>query len=77
MSIEKTGFSGEKFSDEVFAKIEELKSLKPGIRIIVDGGVNLENGKLLAQAGVTELVVGSQIWSASNIEEAIKEFQKL
>lgn len=77
MSIEKVGFSGEKFSEEVFAKIKTLKTNWPDVKIIVDGGVNLENGKRLAEAGVSGLVVGSQIWGADNIAEKIKEFQVL
>jgi len=77
MSIKRTGFSGEQFSDEVFTKIEELKSLKPDIQIVVDGGVNLDNGKLLVQAGVSGLVVGSGIWQASSVEEAITQFRGL
>lgn len=77
MSIEQVGFSGEQFSDQVFAKIEELKLLKPDIQIVVDGGVNLDNGKFLAQAGVSGLVVGSGIWQAPNVAEAIAQFQKL
>jgi ribulose-phosphate 3-epimerase len=77
MSIEKVGFSGEKFDERVFDKIKTLKTNWPDVKIIVDGGVNLENGKRLAEAGVNGLIVGSQIWGADNIKEKIKEFQKL
>lgn len=77
MSIKRTGFSGEQFSDEVFAKIEELKSLKPDIQIIIDGGVSLDNAQDLKIAGATGLVVGSGIWQASSVEEAIRQFQSL
>lgn len=77
MSIARVGFSGEKFDERVFEKIKTLKTNWPDVKIIVDGGVNLENGKRLIEAGVSGLVVGSQIWGADNIEEAIKEFQAL
>lgn len=77
MSIKRTGFSGEQFSDEVFVKIEELKSLKPDIQIIIDGGVSLDNAQDLKIAGATGLVVGSGIWQASSVEEAIRQFQSL
>ena len=77
MSIEKVGFSGEKFDERVFDKIKTLKANWPDVKIIVDGGVNLENGKRLAEAGVNGLIVGSQIWGAPDIKEAIKNFQTL
>ena len=77
MSIVRTGFSGEKFDERVFEKIRTLKTNWPDVKIIVDGGINLENGKRLIEAGVSGLVVGSQIWSAPSVEEAIKKFQSL
>ena len=77
MSIEKVGYSGEKFNESVFEKIKTVKTNWPDVKIIVDGGVNLENGKRLAEAGVSGLVVGSQIWGAENIEQTIKELQSL
>jgi ribulose-phosphate 3-epimerase len=77
MSIARVGFSGEKFDEQVFTKIKTLKTNWPDVKIIVDGGINLENGKRLAEAGVSGLVIGSQIWEASDIEEKIKQFQNL
>lgn len=77
MSINKVGYSGENFNEKVFEKIKTLKINWPDVKIIVDGGVNLENGKRLAEAGVSGLVVGSQIWRAEDIRETIKQFQSL
>ncbi len=77
MSIARVGFSGEKFDERVFDKIRTLKTNWPDVKIIVDGGVNLENGKRLVEAGVSGLVVGSQIWNAPDTGEAIKKFQAL
>lgn len=77
MSIVRTGFSGEKFDERVFEKIRTLKTNWPDVKIIVDGGINLENGKKLIEAGASGLVVGSQIWGAPSVEEAIKKFQAL
>lgn len=77
MSIERIGYAGEKFNESVFAKIEALKTNWPDVKIIVDGGINLEIGARLKKAGVDGLVVGSRIWQASNIEEAIRNFQSL
>lgn len=77
MSIEKIGFSGEKFDERVFEKIRTLKTNWPDVKIIVDGGIDLEIGKRLVEVGVNGLVVGSQIWRAENIEKTIKDFQNL
>ena len=77
MSIERVGYSGEKFDERVFEKIKTLKTNWPDIKIIVDGGVDLEIGQRLKEVGADGLVVGSHIWNAPNIEEAIKSFQNL
>ena len=77
MSIERVGYSGEKFDERVFEKIKTLKTNWPDIKIIVDCGVDLEIGQRLKEVGADGLVVGSHIWNAPNIEEAIKSFQNL
>ena len=45
--------------------------------IEVDGGVNLETGKMLVDAGADVLVAGSFIFSSDNPEELIKELKAL
>jgi len=77
MSIERVGYSGEKFDERVFEKIKTLKTNWPDVQIIVDGGIDLAIGKRLVEAGADGLAVNSRIWQAQNIEEAIKEFQSL
>lgn len=77
MSIGKIGFSGEKFNEHVFNKINTLKTNWPDVKIIVDGGIDLEITKRLKEVGVNGLVIGSQIWNAKNIEQTIKDFQNL
>ena len=44
MSIERVGYSGEKFDERVFEKIKTLKTNWPDVQIIVDGGIDLEIG---------------------------------
>lgn len=77
MSIERVGYSGEKFDERVFEKIKTLKTNWPDVKIIVDGGIDLEIGRRLKEAGADILAVNSKIWDAPNIEEAIKSFQNL
>ena len=77
MGIKKIGFQGQKFSTESVDKVRELKRKVPGVVVSVDGGVNLENAKLLSEAGVDRLVSGSSIYESGDIEETIKKFQGL
>ncbi|MFA5022860.1 MAG: hypothetical protein WC537_01145 [Candidatus Paceibacterota bacterium] len=77
MSIERVGYSGEKFDERVLSKVEALKTNWPDVKIMIDGGIDLEIAKRLKDAGADGLIVGSHIWNAKNIEEAIHDFQSL
>src|SRR5574344_1488624 len=75
------GFGGQKFIEHSIEKVKQLKELIKKSRskalIQVDGGVNLETGKRLVEAGVDILVSGNTIFSASNQEEAIRQLKNL
>lgn len=45
----KGGFSGTPFIPEVLQKIREIHQKRPELRIIVDGGINLETAELCAK----------------------------
>jgi len=77
MSIARVGYAGEKFDERVLEKIKTLKTNWPDVKIIVDGGVDLEIAKKLKELGVSGVVVGSRIWEAENVEQAIQEFQAI
>ena len=72
------GLPGQKLIDDVIPKIKELKEKikkeKRDILISVDGGVNLDNKKLLCDADI--LVSGSFVTNSSNYEEVIDELRK-
>lgn len=75
------GFGGQKFissaTDKVI-KIKELINLKNSKALIeVDGGVNLETGKLLVQAGADALVAGSFVFSSSSPTDTIQSLCEL
>ena len=74
MSIDKIGAYGEPFKEEVFEKIYGLLSNYPGVRINVDGGVNSSNLKKLADAGVTNAIVGSAVFGKD--ESGAGDFDK-
>jgi ribulose-phosphate 3-epimerase len=75
------GFGGQKFIHNAIHKVSELKSLidekKANCIIEVDGGVNLETGKLLIDAGADALVAGSFVFNSTNPTQTIKELKSL
>lgn len=68
------GFGGQKFIPSTIGKVERLRRLiqetGSNALIEIDGGVNLETGRLLAKAGADVLVGGSYIFGAPNPQEA-------
>lgn len=75
------GFGGQKFITHAVKKVRELRKLIDATgskaKIEVDGGVNLETGALLAEAGADILVAGSFVFGASNPAETIKALRAL
>lgn len=75
------GFGAQKFIKNTLKKVEEVKKLirSTGSRAIVevDGGVNEDTGKLLAQAGADMLVSGSFIFNSDNPKERISHLKQL
>ncbi len=76
MGIEKVGYGGQKISEKVFKKAKYFFLKYPNLNIQVDGGVKLKNSQKLFLNGVSNFVVGSDIYGVDNIEERIKEFKK-
>jgi len=75
------GFGGQQFIKHSVRKVAQLKEmmLKQGTSALieVDGGVNLETGRLLVDAGADVLVAGSFIFSADDPEEMIRLLKAL
>lgn len=69
------GYGGQKFIEDTWARIEELKAIvadeNPDCLIQVDGGVNTENAPKLFDAGVNVLVAGSAVFNSSDPMETI------
>jgi ribulose-phosphate 3-epimerase len=72
MGINKIGYQGQDFAEEVLEKIADLRSKKPDIPIGVDGGVSFDTAKRLVDAGATALASGSTIFNAQNAKDAIE-----
>lgn len=75
------GFGGQKFLPAAIKKVSQLKALieKTGSNALieVDGGVNLETGKQLLDAGADALVAGSFVFNSPNPTATIDELKNL
>jgi ribulose-phosphate 3-epimerase len=71
------GFGGQRFIDSTFSKIDKLRKLidSRGLKTLieVDGGVNLEVGKKLFDAGANVLVAGNFVFNSVNPLKVINE----
>ena len=75
------GFGGQKFIQGSLDKVRQLRQLisDTGSKAIVevDGGVNAETGRLLAEAGADALVAGNYVFKAENPHAAISLLKQL
>lgn len=75
------GFGGQKFIEHSLTKVEKLKEmiLKKNLSTLieVDGGVNLETGKRLINAGADILVAGNAIFADDNPKEMIHKLKSI
>jgi ribulose-phosphate 3-epimerase len=77
MGIAQVGSQGQPFDPRVFDQIKKVKALYPGMIITVDGAVSLDNAVALAEAGVTQLIIGSAIFQSPDPRGTIGEFKHL
>ena len=75
------GFGGQKFIEHSIEKVSRLKNMifRKNLKtwIEVDGGVNLETGKLLVYAGADILVAGNSIFNSVDPLQTIKQMKQL
>lgn len=71
------GFSGQKFKDGIIHKVAALRHKHLGVKIGVDGGVNQNNAKAIGRAGADILIVGSAVFEAGKVKEAIEELRRV
>ncbi|TLX74107.1 ribulose-phosphate 3-epimerase [Labilibacter sediminis] len=73
------GFGGQKFIENTYKKIADLKNLieKKSSRALiqVDGGVTVANAQSLINAGADVLVAGSSVFNAPDPIQAVKELK--
>lgn len=75
------GFGGQSFIRQALKKVARLREMIDSSNstalIEVDGGVNLETGKELVDAGADVLVAGSFVFGSDNPTETIAELKAL
>jgi len=75
------GFGGQQFIEHSVKKVSQLKEMilrqQTSTLIEVDGGVNLDTGRRLVDAGADVLVAGSFIFSSDDPEETIRLLRAL
>ncbi len=78
MSV-KAGFGGQPFHPEVLDKVRELDEIRSRddtpFRICIDGGINEDDIKMAADAGVDEFVVGHSLFEG-DVEENLAALRK-
>lgn len=79
MTVE-PGLGGQKLIPETIGKVKELKEYitknNIDMDIEVDGGINLENKKVLKEAGANIIVAGSSIINSENFKETIEKIKE-
>lgn len=75
------GFGGQKFITQSLKKVSKLKEMilrqNLSTLIEVDGGVNMQTGKQLLEAGADVLVAGSAIFATANPQDTIRQMKAL
>ncbi|MFH1454876.1 MAG: hypothetical protein ABIF22_00935 [bacterium] len=75
MGIDKIGYQGQEFDEEVLEKISDLRKKYPDVVISVDGAVNFDTYQDLVKAGANKLISGSAIYESEDIKEAVEEMR--
>lgn len=70
------GQYGAAFVPETLEKIKELSRRQPALPIEVDGSINPDTIKHVADAGASRFVVGSYLQKAENVSAAVQNLKK-
>jgi len=75
------GFGGQSFIENTYEKVRDLKSMilacGSSTLIEIDGGVTLNNAKMLTDAGADVLVAGNTVFGADNPTETIAQLKSI
>lgn len=80
MSVE-PGFGGQAFIPSALEKIQYLSQIKKeknlSFLIEVDGGVNIDNAKLIKEVGCDAIVVGSYLMNSDSIKDTYNKLKEV
>lgn len=75
------GFGGQKFIPQTLDKIKELDAIRKEkgytYQIEIDGGVSLDNAKMIREAGCDIFVAGSAVFGAEDIAQRVRDFNEI
>jgi ribulose-phosphate 3-epimerase len=75
------GFGGQKFIPYTLKKIEQLRRMiddnKLQVKIEIDGGVTIENAKMIMDAGADVLVAGNTVFKSKDPKATIAELKRM
>ena len=73
------GFGGQKFIQNTYYKVKELKELilkkNSQSQIEIDGGIDLDNARLLVEVGANILVAGNTVFNSADPEGMIRKLK--
>ncbi len=70
------GWSGQQFQSTVLGKVSELKRLRPGLRVEVDGGVTPAVAADLTALGCDGVIAASALFEAPDLKKAVADFER-
>lgn len=70
------GHNDGQFQTDQLAKAEDIRAIKPGVEISVDGGVNDQNAALIVLQNIDVLYAGGYIQEADDPQEAYNNLLK-
>ena len=65
------GYGGQKFIEDCMPKVETLRRMRPGLDIMVDGGINADTALVAAKAGANQFVAGSYLFKQTDMKAAV------
>lgn len=80
MSVE-PGYGGQTFEESIYGKLRRAREIMEEtgchVPISIDGGVNVQTGRKLVDAGADILIAGSFVFGADSITDAVKALKEL
>ena len=70
------GYGGQSFIAECLPKVTWLRTARPALDIMVDGGVNAETAVAAAKAGANQFVAGSYLFKQADMKKAVGEMRR-